>query len=232
MNEQGYTLLEVMLFMAISGLLVLVAFIGLSSRFRNVRFTDATRAIESSVSREFATSQLGESRWKVSCKRDAAGRKVKAEGSLGSGESEDCVRNGVLALFLGDKIQYYSIASAKEQFVCTSTENQSTANKLFCHGPTILGSNAAQVQEEPYKHGLSNVSGNRAIFYLQDPNGVDRYIYGLSNTSFSPTDTTVITVGQKQPVPAQICFRLSSRTAALQFRDNSFIPEVNHEATC
>lgn len=46
-NQEGFTLTEVMLFLAVSGFLVMIALAGLGGRINRVRFTDAMRSLES-----------------------------------------------------------------------------------------------------------------------------------------------------------------------------------------
>ena len=60
MNTKGFTLLEVSLFLAVSGALGLIAFVGLGPRLRNVRFTQSIRLIESTINAQFAASQSGQ----------------------------------------------------------------------------------------------------------------------------------------------------------------------------
>ncbi|MCE7936476.1 prepilin-type N-terminal cleavage/methylation domain-containing protein [Candidatus Saccharibacteria bacterium CPR2] len=46
-NQKGFTLTEVMLFLAVSGFLIMIAFAGLSGRINRVRFADSMRNLES-----------------------------------------------------------------------------------------------------------------------------------------------------------------------------------------
>ena len=49
----GYTIIEVLLFLAISGLLLLIAFVGTGSTIRSVRFTDSGRSLEAFLQKQY-----------------------------------------------------------------------------------------------------------------------------------------------------------------------------------
>lgn len=51
-NKKGFTIIEVVLFLALSGLLFLVGFIGVGLRTRSVQSTDSMRSLESYIQQE------------------------------------------------------------------------------------------------------------------------------------------------------------------------------------
>ncbi|HEX9679100.1 MAG TPA: prepilin-type N-terminal cleavage/methylation domain-containing protein [Candidatus Saccharimonadales bacterium] len=52
-NQKGFTLVEIMLFLAISGLVLVIGFAGISGRNANVQFTDSIRSLDFFMQKQF-----------------------------------------------------------------------------------------------------------------------------------------------------------------------------------
>lgn len=58
-HHAGFTLIEVMLFLAITGLLFLIGFFGTTFQIRNVRFTDSMRSLHSNLQKQYTLVATG-----------------------------------------------------------------------------------------------------------------------------------------------------------------------------
>lgn len=58
-KQSGFTIVEVLLFLAISSLLVMIAMTAMTGSIRNARFSDATKSLESFLESQFTAVQTG-----------------------------------------------------------------------------------------------------------------------------------------------------------------------------
>ncbi len=120
----GYTIIEVMLFLAISGGLLMVAFIGFNGRNAAVQFSQAMQDVESQVKQVLSDVQNGNypSPDDTSCRLDGSGAPI-VETVSGSGSklgtTNDCV-------FLG-KILSFGFPDSRTVQVDTLVGNRSRA---------------------------------------------------------------------------------------------------------
>lgn len=229
MNKHGFTLLEVTLFFAVSGLLALVAFAGLGPRLRNVRFTDAVRSLESITQKQLSNFQSGSNfrTEDISCTAAAGGGlQITISASAHSaGSSADCILNGRLAVISQEKSVYYPVVSLRKP-VSTCTEH-ATYGMLLCHSPVIVGYNT-NITEVAHRNG-AQVDTAIALLYLQDPNGTETKLMGF-NASWAPTNALrVISDGDLVALPQEACMSLSGRTALLQYNRSSLQPKITFE---
>lgn len=252
MNTQGYTLLEVSLFLAISAGLTVVAFVGLGPRLRNVRFTAAVRSLESSLSRQLVEAQAGGSTRSngSKCELDlGSGNPVLSDLSgTPTGSSQDCVINGQLAVLGSKSVTYYSIISLRRS--CDPAPAK-LDEVIGCNRPTIQSepSRSPQPSEVEYANGLtgSNVDASRAFTtsqdfafgYLQDPNSSSRYNFIFTNASgIGSANALSITVAGgntwQDDQPHAFCGALGTRRVKLIFKTNQALPvaEFNPAGGC
>ena len=144
MNTKGFTLLEVSLFLAVSGALGLIAFVGLGPRLRNVRFTQSIRLIESTINAQFAASQSGQNNRPANfiCQSSGGGLSVSALADNPVGSSEDCVINGKVVYFENNKMTFYSVISRRSPLPvsgvdCLTTSSLSELQR--CYTPRLTG---------------------------------------------------------------------------------------------
>ena len=200
-DSKGYTLLEVMLFLAISSALALIAFLGLGPRLRNVRFTDATRAIQSDITKEIINSEVGVTRSSdgFKCVRENFfGDQPRIDNSPGntSGSSDQCVINGKLAFILNDRVDYHSIVSLRTQATNRpGCQNPAESFEFIskCYRPRIP--RQFNDKEKVLVRSVNNKSGLVAesaptlesiptgFGYIQSPSGSSRYFFVFKGTS-------------------------------------------------
>lgn len=244
MNKQGYTLLEVSLFLAISGALMLVAFVGLGPRLRNVRFTSSVRSLESNVQAQLIATQSGENSATNKCSQSTEPEyKVMLGGTGDAGSSDPCVINGKVVVFRSNRVTYYPIASLRVQNPADPSCASATGfSSVFCYGPTILDSTSSGVVDTPYSNSVVNNTGTIAAFgYIQDPSSTDTYTFSykpstvltvFDSTSSTPGSYPLIKatdVDNSAGTSASACLVLNSRTALFQMQNGTTKPKVTFE---
>ena len=164
MNTKGYTLLEVMLFLAISGAIALTAFVGLGPRLANARFTSSIRSLEANFTQEMQESQSGLN-VRDSLNSCTVGNwygevpDIKTTTNTESGTSDDCVINGRLAVFKDKFVDYHPIVSLRKSKNIECDLPSSYISMLACYRPTVVRvfQSPAPVQYTyPYK--VKNIS--------------------------------------------------------------------------
>lgn len=204
MNKQGYTLLEVTLFLAISGLLAVVVMVGLGPRFRNVRFTSAMREVQGTLSQEATNLNKGFNARSggVTCTQgvsDGVVAPVLTDSVSASGSSDDCILNGRMFYFESNRLTTYDITSLRKSVGggCETTSSDPEIKQfqdiVSCFKPRLL--RQPPVTESGYPNGLvyKGTKGNNAYSafwkgygYLLDPstNVTYGFIY-LDNLPFA-----------------------------------------------
>lgn len=227
MNSKGYTLMEVTLFLAISSALALVAFIGLGPRLRNVRFTDAVRGVEASITRAVAEAQQGKNTSSLSCSKpgvNGAAFQVSNSTNSEAGSSEDCVLNGLLIFFDEDRnqVRYQQVVSLREKReVAGCPDSITNAVELnACFGTRPLDDNNERSSDNyPLTNGLDQrTGGGNFISYAINPETGEKYTYLFENGN--------------QVESFGVCYGLDIRRAELIFEEGSIEPKVEFNADC
>ncbi len=226
MKKDGFTLLEVTLFLAISSSLALIAFVGLGPRLRNVRFTDAVRGVETSIKSTVESSQRGASTTAFSCKNVNGTATVTTELSAPQGTSQDCVNGGVVVYFQPDSVKYYRIALLRERAppsaLCPSNKSIEGAFDVgLCFG-FKWPADVNQIDAEPFAeykltNGLKRLGENTFIGYVVNPE---------DGRAFTFID------GQHISTDKKICYELSGRKASLNFSTSTIQPRVEFNDAC
>lgn len=246
MDTNGFTLLEVTLFLAITGLVGLIAFVGLGPRFRNIRFTDAVRSLESNVQRNIVATESNNTRLSgVNC---TAGSDTLKEVNISAGAGSDtaggasnCVINGKVAIFGGSTVVYRPIVSLSKKNTDSTNNQCSNANLLpriqHCYRARILDDTTLNTVTRQglnvytYANGLTKTSsGNTAVGFVKDPatNEALYFWYAPSDQggrylhSISPSPKSLVAES------ASVCFGMSNRMAQLTF-DKSLTPKTEFD---
>lgn len=97
----GFTLIELMLFLALTGLFMLIAFAGISGRSGNVQFSDSMRSLGNFLQRQYNDTLNGvNSRGVLACSYDGSGFSTTA-GTSQPGQS-NCTVIGRAVVFSDD----------------------------------------------------------------------------------------------------------------------------------
>lgn len=95
MSRRGFTIIEVLLFLAISGLLLMIALAAVTGTINNTRFSDATNGLESFLSQQYSEVQSG-----VSFRPDGDIACVPAGSPEKPGAANNCIVLGRLIDFV------------------------------------------------------------------------------------------------------------------------------------
>ncbi len=251
MNKRGYTLLEVILFLAITTGLAVIAFAGLGPRVRNARFTDSMRSLESNIASNLGSVASGKNtRVKISsCIENDGLIKVTEEQTTGivAGSSENCVINGVAAVLNNDNsIQYRQLVSLRERKLgCTSPPSANLGEPsdpvldlIKCYRTTMLGPEASSSVIYSYQNGMRRVSStaNSTTFaVLQHPE--TGKTYRLEAVPINSANGSLFSSFQhKTDINHEFdsIYCLNSRVATLRFSNSKDVPKLlmNEGAGC
>ena len=206
-NKAGYTLVEVTLFLALSSMLSLIAFVGLGPRLRNVRFTSGMRTINDVITKQSANLDVGFNSGsdRFSCTTSGSGANARpvivdpatVNGSSGAtGSSAACVINGKAFYFQANRLTTYYITSLTKPRQGCITPTISDLDRLMCYAPYAFNGDTkppAAVQTN-YPNGITfsrsasggdpKTDGSQAFGYIIDPDTNVRYqfVYGLTHS--------------------------------------------------
>lgn len=260
MNTKGYTLLEVMLFLAISGALGLTAFIGLGPRLANARFTSSIRSLESNFTKEMQESQSG-----LNTKDNLSGCTselsalsglyepfIDPNGTVGSepGASGTCVINGNLAVFSKETVEYYSIVSLRKKDNVDECRSITDYNSMItCYQPMVVfgfGVQTPKTRKTNYAYKVKllqtdtltnvtpgDISKPIAFGYVADPNtGATYQFFHTKSDRIFPDEWRLVTANTTIDSTRNryACFGLDSRRAKVSFNTSSIKPVVQFES--
>lgn len=238
MNQRGYTLLEVSLFLAISGFLMAIALIGLTPRLRNVRFTQSVRATESNLAKQSGDFNSGvNSRINTDCvPENFFGNRVKFQvGIAATGAASQCVLNGRLIVFGQTSVTYYPIISIRDSNLFENVKtclgligaSATSFDKALCYGPTVFNaSGTAPKQVFSYPNGVQNSKVVNGYGFLQDPVNGQRYAFTIPVANLQAKkipDSFTGSVTLKNDLNATVsgiastCLNLTPRKASITF---------------
>ena len=244
MNNKGFTLLEVTLFLAISGALGLIAFLGLGPRLRNVRFTQSVRLIENTINAQFKSSTSGENvrPAKFTCTTGGPFGTLSIGQPAGgatnpTGSSANCVINGKMVFFEGDKMTFYSIISRRVGTRSDCPTASTLTDIETCYMPQLTG---VDQNEPPDAVGVAYSSGVNATFpasptnyrgygYIQSPNGVQHYPFFFTQTSVQSAQKYLQGSTTTPSGSLAMCLELSGRRATLTVAENDIKPKISFE---
>ncbi len=236
MKKDGFTLLEVMLFMAISSSLALIAFASMGPRLRNVRFTDSIRGLESNLQSNLyeQSNKLVSQAGKV-CKRSGTSVLIE-DGSAPTGTSSDCVVNGRVAYLESNRVTYRDIVSLREPLGCPGESYDSDLQQVVkCFSSVVSPKDAIEIY--PYTNGLkrSSAPASPAIAVLSNPKTNETYRLQIQNTAYSwlfygALSNSVYRLSQDKAVP--FCFTNQGREAKLSFSSNNSALIVDFNESC
>ncbi|NCU40525.1 hypothetical protein EOL73_02080 [Candidatus Saccharibacteria bacterium] len=117
-KAHGFTVIEVMIFLSISGLLIMIAFMGTSSSISRTRFTDAMRTTQAFMQQQYSDVQNGLNLRTETFSTDSCGVGINVDPGTG-----DCLIVGKLVTFdpsSGNQIVVYPVISDVDPVVDSS----------------------------------------------------------------------------------------------------------------
>jgi hypothetical protein len=128
-NQKVFTIIEVLLFLAISGLFFLIAFIGLGGRRANIQLTDSMRSLQAYLEKEMAAIRNGVN--------------VSAKPQLGS--DENFVFLGKMYRANGDTLESYIIYGDRLDTI--GREDEAVDRLIVESDPQVDGATPAQTYD-------------------------------------------------------------------------------------
>jgi hypothetical protein len=250
-NSQGFTLMEVALFLAISGALVAIAVAGLAPRLRNVRFTSSVRGVETTIDKEFSTGASFENvrTTNRSCSFNGTSLSVTTQ-AAGSGNAAGatgtCIIAGKAMRLSANTITILPILALKDPHSSCSNPDNTLPSLLACYKP-IVHDNANETITAKYSSGLTltSIDGQKladrtvttGFGYIIHPRSGQRYIIQLTKSGpyqalFSGSITSSGALTAQTAYSTPLCFALDSRKAELTFNNLSLKPTTNFNMDC
>ena len=168
-NQKGFTIIETMLFLAVTGALILGVLIGTGASLNNQRYRDAVETFKGQLQSQYST--LGSIRnarsntW--SCGADA---KPVEEGTVIRGQS-DCSIVGSLMVINNSEINTYSVLARENNTTTSQTSDIESLKQNFTYN--VSSAEVAKSKMEwgtkiawPKSGSGANNSGDRAISIL------------------------------------------------------------------
>lgn len=135
MNRQrGFTIIEVMLFLAVSGLLLVAFLASVNGSIRNSRFSDATRSVQAFLQQQYTEVTSGVSKRGVNAICD--GTTTEFPGTSGT-----CVVTGKLIAFTDDTTAkvYTVVSDSNGDSLCTTSQPSGTPSRhVASYCPRLL----------------------------------------------------------------------------------------------
>lgn len=180
-RETGYTIIEIILFVAISGLLILGVLAGFRGSLQSNRYTDTTRSFESHIESQYSGVKSGSIIQDIN-----ANGKVQCDTPQESypGSSDVCVIIGKLLRFttgVNSSVTTHNIVANIEQSdACHTPATVSGVELLKRYCPRVLDMDQVANEASPQwaaqisKVGFLNTSGNsyqpvNYIAFMRDP---------------------------------------------------------------
>lgn len=136
-KAQGFTVIEVMIFLSISGLLIMIAFMGTGSSLARAQFKDGMSTIQSFIQQQYSDVQNG-----LNLRTDMVGSLECGPANNDPGTSE-CLFLGKLITFnsaSGNQIVVYPVVSSTTP---TSNDSMSESEILQEYNPVVAKSTGA-----------------------------------------------------------------------------------------
>lgn len=183
-EESGYTIIEVSLFLAVSGLLVLVAFIGTGATIQASRFTDSSRSLHAYVQKQYDNILNGVN--------TRTGEETCNAGVVDTGTDEEpgttnCLLLGKLMVMDtgSNVVNTYNIVGSEP---ATPDYNKSDEELIYDFQPSIVRNVGVDTYQIPWG---ANISGSKRQV---DSQAVDAFAMIRS-----PRSTRVVTYVYEEP---------------------------------
>lgn len=191
-RESGFTIVEVTLFLAISGLLFLIALLGTGSTIRSVRFTDSGRSLEAYVQKQYddIVNGVNERDNTISCVSGT----ISTITTQNVGSS-NCLLLGKLLVFTANdyNVTTYNVIGTEPSNVNYS---QSDSQLVTAFKPQTVTQNAVSTYQIPWlAHSsgfkrLSDNSATNALLLVRSPKSTNVLEYTFKIVAAPPADLT------------------------------------------
>ncbi len=226
-NQKGFTIIEVVLFLALSGLFLTIAFAGIRGRTENIQFTDSMRSLQS-----FLVSEQN----KLTNGVNSSPLSPQGCGSFGglTGKSNGCILLGRVVSFGKNNSDLSEVkidvlygakpssleVSSKDDYALIKDSNPRTDNVVDTYNISwgtefnIAKSSNANTADNYDRIGWLRSPGSTRIIPIAFSSSVD----GLKSKYFSKSDSASM-IGDE--VDTKLCFvgNSGTRVASINFGD-------------
>jgi len=183
-RSEGYTIIEVSLFLGISALMLALAFVGTSLSIRTTRFADSTRSLHGYVQQQYddllngVNSRLG---------AEACNSGTVSTGTSQTPGTSNCLYMGKLMLFKAgtNQVTTYNIVGTEPT---TPDYTESDEELIYDFAPTVIRNVGVDTYSIPWQ---ATISGTKRLI---DGTGVDAFALIRS-----PRSTRIVTYTFKEP---------------------------------
>jgi len=183
-RSEGFTIIEVSLFLGISALLLVVALVGTGLSIRTTRFTDSTRSLHAYVQQQYDALLNGVN--------SRVGTEACSSGAVNTGTTQtpgtsNCLLMGKLVVFTANSsnVVTYNIIGTEP---ATPDYTQSDEQLIYNFTPTIIRNTGVETFTIPW---LATVSGSKRPV---DGRAVDAFALIRS-----PKSTRIVSYAFKEP---------------------------------
>lgn len=209
-KQAGFTIVEVMLFLAISGLLAVLLLGGWGTMINTQRYKDSTRTLQTFLQQQYNLVYNVENGRADNLVCGDDGVKEKIGGGDPRGQT-DCVLLGRYVRISGEKVQVFAIVG-KELSANSTAQNDSDAIGESAPSRVTedlgLSDSALVVPWQATVVGTDNSpdAANYAIVIIRSPlsGTVHTYTLGLANDSSYPTVSEIVS-NQHEKNDVQLC---------------------------
>ena len=200
-RQSGYTVIEVLLFIAISGLLVMAVLNGFSGAINNNRKTDASRSFESAIETIYSGVRSAE-----------AFRPIDTNGKAVCIAQEAFPRASNESLVIGKLLWFQNVSTVKVYNVVSNVDPDTNCDTaltgvevLSCYNPRVIDMSndvdlivpqwQAQIAQVTFQNigNSTYLTGVNLLAFLRHPESELVYVVPIRNTSVSGTGAYTFT---------------------------------------
>ena len=226
-KQSGFTIVEVLLFLAISALLVMIAMSAMTGSIRNAKFSDATKSLESFLEAQFTAVQTGSFDANASAQQPVCSSGGIAGYPRGSAEANNgkgsCLIMGRAIDFSDTSLSVYPVLGFAGSDTSSSSvfEALAKANPRIWQGSGVIDSYTlgwqTKIDVRKSVNVASLVAGNQSspvnrLLFLRGINTEAVNMYAASDTSQPITSLLSLADAKNSPsntrnVPTLLCVK-------------------------
>lgn len=180
-GRRGFTIVEVMMFLAISGLLAVGIMATATLGINNQRYKDAVNTFQSLVQREFVnTTQIFNNRENgKKCPDDSGNPSLRG--------AADCVIMGrLMAISTSGEIRSYNLVGRKEPNPAVSLDGSSSDAKIISAHRPVIDWGTVRTESLPWDTKLAGSKKKASIIILRSPRSGNVYSYVIREDLSNP----------------------------------------------
>lgn len=217
LRHAGFTIVEITLFMAITGLLFLIALAGTGNAIRSFRFTDSGRQLESFAQKQYDDIVNGLNNRSASVTCTAGAINTGASQTVGS---SNCLLIGKLLVFTAGSpdINVYPVIGSEPASVDYSKSDDQLIIAFAPQTVTATGTSTYQIPWQAAPSGFKRVSdnvGTNALLLIRSPKSTNIVSYTFKLGGAVPTDlTTIVSTPANRSQTTNFCIKSADNIGA------------------